>query len=62
MTDDDWGYTVYEKWVEDEEELDVDPNECESCMEEAEEDGVEYDFSYYVVDGEPYCDHCDRPL
>lgn len=45
-----------------EDELDVEPSECEPCVEQAEEDGVEYDFNWYVEDGQPYCEHCGRPI
>ena len=45
-----------------EDELLIEPEECEYCKEEMEEAGIEYTLDYYVEDGYAYCEHCGRPL
>ncbi len=46
----------------EDDELLIEPEECETCREEFEENGIEYTFDYYVKDGCTYCEHCDAPL
>ena len=45
-----------------EEELEYEPEWCEQCSMEMEEEGIEYTFDYYVEDGTAYCEHCRMPL
>jgi hypothetical protein len=45
-----------------EEELTIEPEECETCRIEMEQDGIEYTLDYYVEDGYPHREHCGMPL
>ena len=42
--------------------LEIEPEWCEDCSIEAEENGYEYEFNWIVNDGQPYCDKCNGTM
>jgi hypothetical protein len=45
---------------EGEEDLLIEPEDCEYCKKQDEEAGIEYVQEYHVVDGVAVCDGCGR--
>ena len=48
-------YDIYEG-------LEYEPEWCEQCSATADEEGFDYEFNFYVIDGQAYCEHCDGLL
>lgn len=44
------------------EELDYEPEYCESCEAEFEESGIEYTHEYHIENGTAICEHCGQSL
>jgi len=41
----------------------IEPTEdCETCKEEMESDGIQYTLEYYTENGINYCEHCGCPI
>jgi hypothetical protein len=45
----------------DENEAWYEPEDCENCVEEMEESGIEYTRDFTWENGTWNCDHCGRP-
>ena len=57
---------IYENFEEDVQKEEDDepwyePEDCEECMEECENDGIEYEHNFTWKDGCWYCDSCGQP-
>lgn len=46
----------------DNDEPTYDPEDCEHCKRENENDGVEYEQNVTWKDGQWICDNCGRPV
>lgn len=56
---------IYDKYgvdIEGSEYDSVEPEWCEQCSKDCEENGIEYEFNYHFEDGIAYCEHCGRQL
>jgi len=71
MNDDDFlGFAPFdndegdvEKYEDiEEDELDIEPEDCEDCRKLDEDAGIEYALNYYVKDRLAYCSNCNRQL
>lgn len=44
------------------ENLEYEPEWCEQCSMDCEEQGIEYEFNWYEENGTAYCEHCGCSL
>jgi len=53
--------TIFENFEKEEDDPWYEPEDCEYCLEEAEESGIEYESNFTWENGTWVCDVCGRP-